>query len=87
MLGRQTAMCVPAKSVVIRDGRNYVFNIGNHPAGTIVRQHEVQVGQVRGNEAQILSGIVKGDRMVAMGAGFLNDGDIVRVSAEKGGEK
>jgi RND family efflux transporter MFP subunit len=87
MIGQQTAMNVPAKSVVIRDGRNYVFNIRNHPSGGIVRQHEVQVGQIRGNEAQILSGIAKGDRMVVMGAGFLNDGDIVRVSPEKGGEK
>lgn len=87
MIGQQTAMSVPAKSVVIRDGRNYVFNISNHTSGASVRQHEVQVGQIRGNEAQILSGIAKGDRMVVMGAGFLNDGDIVRVSPEKGDEK
>jgi RND family efflux transporter MFP subunit len=87
MIGQQTAMNVPSKSVVIRDGRNYVFNIGNHASGAIVRQREVQVGQIRGSEAQILSGISKGDRMVVMGAGFLNDGDIVRVSAEKGSEK
>ena len=87
MLGQHTAMSVPARSIVIRDGRNYVFNISNHASAAIVHQCEVHVGQIRGNEAQILSGISKGDRMVVMGAGFLNDGDIVRVSADKGGEK
>ena len=87
MLGQHTGMSVPARSVVIRDGRNYVFNINNHASGAIVHQQEVHVGQIRGNEAQILSGVSKGDRLVVMGAGFLNDGDIVRVSADKGGEK
>ncbi len=87
MLGKQTAMNVPAKSLVIRDGRNYVFNIGNHPSGGVVRQQEVAVGQIRGSEAQILSGVAKGDRMVLMGAGFLNDGDIVRVASDIGGGK
>lgn len=78
-LHQQTALSVPAKSVIIRDGRNYVFGIRNHASGAMVRQHEVQVGRIRGNKAQILSGIAKGDCIVLIGAGFLNDGDIVRV--------
>lgn len=86
MLGQKTALSVPAKSVVIRDGRNYVFRISNHASGEMVSQQEVRVVQIRGNEAQILSGISKGDRIVCKGAGFLNDGDIVRVSSGKGGE-
>lgn len=87
-LGEQASLSVPAKSLVIRDGRNYVFIINDHiSGGTIVSQREVQVGQIRGNEAQILSGISKGDRIVLQGAGFLNDGDIVRIATEKEGEQ
>lgn len=87
MLGQQTALSVPAKSVVIRDGHNYVFIIHNHTSGgMVVHRQEVQVGRIRGNDAQILSGISKGDQLAVMGAGFLNDEDIVRVSPEKGGE-
>ena len=87
VVDRRTALSVPAKSVVIRDGHNYVFIISNDVRSTTVSMRKVQVGQIRGREAQILSGISKGDRIVLQGAGFLNDGDIVRISLEKGGEK
>jgi RND family efflux transporter MFP subunit len=85
ILGKQTSLSIPVKSIVIRDGHNYIFSLENHMSGKIVRQHEVRVGQIRGDEAQILSGIIRGDHIVESGAGFLNDGDIVRVSPEKGG--
>jgi RND family efflux transporter MFP subunit len=84
-LGEKASLTIPAKSVVIRDGRNYVFVILNGDSGETVRQREVKVGQIRGNDAQILSGISKEDRIVYQGAGFLNDGDIVRIAPEKGG--
>lgn len=88
ILGEKSSLSVPAKSLVVRDGRNYVFIINDHiSGGSIVSQREVQVGQIKGNEAQILSGISKGERIVLQGAGFLNDGDIVRVATEKGGKQ
>ncbi|QAR32646.1 efflux RND transporter periplasmic adaptor subunit [Geovibrio thiophilus] len=86
-LGKRTALKVPAKSVVIRDGHSYVFSIISNASGAAVSRHEVMLGQTRGNEAQILSGLSKGMRIVLQGAGFLNDGDIVRISAEKGGRE
>lgn len=79
-LRHQASLSVPARSVVIRDGRNYVFSINDQAT---VSRHEVRVGQRRGGEAQILSGLSKGDRIVVLGAGFLNDGDMVRVSTGK----
>ncbi|PPD53293.1 MAG: efflux transporter periplasmic adaptor subunit [Methylotenera sp.] len=87
ILGKQAALNVPAKSIVIRDGHNYVFIIRNNTSGETVSQREIKVGQIRGDETQILSGISVGDRIVLQGAGFLNDSDIVRVSHEKSGEK
>ena len=86
-LSQQTGLTIPAKSVVIRDGRNYVFSINNHAAGATVSQREVQVGQIRGDESQILSGISEGDHIVLQGAGFLNDGDIVRFPMVNGGQE
>lgn len=83
-LGKQTALSVPAKSVVIRDGHNYVFVISNDASGAKASMREVQVGQIQGGVAQILSGISVGERIVAQGAGFLHDGDSVRVSSRKG---
>ena len=85
-LGQTIALSVPAKSVVLRDGRHYVFILNAHRAGATVTRHEVQVGQIRGDEAQILSGLSKGARIVWHGAGFLNDGDTVRVVPAKGGQ-
>ncbi len=86
-LGKQTALSVPAKSVVIRDGHAYVFVISNDDSGTTVNMQDVHVGQIQGGKAQILSGISPGERIVAQGAGFLNDGDSVRVSSPKGDKK
>lgn len=86
ILGQTKALGVPAKSIVIRDGRNYVFTIDEHAAGNKtarVSQQEVELGQIRGEEAQILSGLSKGNKIVLQGAGFLNDGDIVRIAAGK----
>jgi RND family efflux transporter MFP subunit len=87
ILGKQTALSVPAKSVVMRDGHNYVFVVHNAASRATVSKQEVQAGQIQDNKAQILSGISKGARVVLQGAGFLNDGDIVRVSSGKGSEE
>lgn len=84
-LGEKISLTVPAKSVVIRDGRNYVFVLLNRDTSVSVSQREVQVGQIHDNDAQILSGISKDDRIVFQGAGFLNDGDIVRIAPSTGG--
>lgn len=84
-LGQQTTLSVPAKSVVVHDGRSYVFRIQPHASGATVSQQAVQVGQTRGGKTQILSGLDKGARIVAQGAGFLSDGDRVQLAAGQGG--
>lgn len=87
ILGKQTALKIPAKSVVLSDGHNSVFIIHKDASGATVNRQKVQVGQIKENHVQILSGISKSDRIVLEGAGFLNDGDIVRVTTEKGAEE
>nr|WP_166941871.1 efflux RND transporter periplasmic adaptor subunit [Sphingopyxis panaciterrae] len=78
-MAEKAAIIVPAQSVVIRDGRNYVLKLARPEAAPRVSLQRVTVGRRRGDEVEIVSGLVEGARVVVQGAGFLNDGDIVRL--------
>jgi hypothetical protein len=62
--------------VLVRDGFAYVFRL---QAGDRVAQTRVAVGQRLGDRIEILGGIDGRTRVVESGAGFLADGDLVRV--------
>jgi len=74
------ALVVPAQSVVVRDGRNYVFKVADGSATPRLRMQLVTPGRRQGDEVEILQGISESDRVVAQGAGFLGDNDIVRLA-------
>lgn len=46
-----------------------------------VKQQAVTTGRSRGNDVEITAGLNDGARVIMQGAGFLNDGDSVRVVA------
>jgi len=75
-LGRARAMSLPQSAVVLRDGYAYVFRLEGENK---VAQTKVTVGQRVGDQLEIASGIAPETRVVASGAGFLTDGDWVRV--------
>lgn len=77
-LGRERAMSLPQSAVLLRDGFAYVFRLD---AQNTVAQTKVAVGQRLGDQIEIVSGITADTRVVASGAGFLADGDRVRVVA------
>ena len=78
-LGTSSAMTVPQQSVVVRDGFSYVFVL---TADSHVSQIKVQVGRRLEDRIEVLSGLQPDAELVASGAGFLNDGDLVsKVSA------
>jgi len=79
VIGKSDATVVPAESVTIRDGRSYVLKLMDDGAMPRVALQQVAVGRRRGSELQIVNGVGGGDRLVVNGAGFLNDGDLVRV--------
>jgi RND family efflux transporter MFP subunit len=83
ILGKNDATVVPAECVTIRDGRSYVLKLMDEGSTPRVTLQQVTVGRHRGSELQIVKGVEGGDRLVVDGAGFLNDGDVVRV-AESG---
>jgi HlyD family secretion protein len=75
-LGQSTALTVPAQSVVVRDGHNYVFVIG---ADNKAVQRKVDTGRRVGERVEVLNGLKPEESVAVQGAGFLNDADLVKV--------
>jgi RND family efflux transporter MFP subunit len=75
-LGATPAMTVPQAAVVVRDGFSYVYRLN---PDSRVSQVKVQTGRLLGDQLEIVSGLAPDARIVAAGAGFLNDGDLVRL--------
>jgi RND family efflux transporter MFP subunit len=80
ILGESAALVVPAESVVIRDGRSYVLVLANEGAESSVSLRAATVGRREGDEVEITAGITGAERVVAKGAGFLDEGDVVRLA-------
>jgi len=73
------ALVIPAQSIVIRDGHAYVLKISSDGSNTVTRVAVVS-GRRQGSEIEVVSGVAPGEELVVLGAGFLNDGDVVRVA-------
>ena len=73
--GIAQAMVVPFAAVVLRDGFPTVFTVD---AQSIVHQKRVQTAARAGNLVEV-EGLGDGTQVVVEGAGFLSDGDRVRV--------
>lgn len=74
-LGTSGALTVPQQAIAVRDGFSYVFRLN---ADQRVSQIKVQPGRRLTDRIEILSGITGDTTIVVNGAGFLNDGDLVR---------
>ena len=79
-LGQTTALVIPAQSVVLRDGRNYALKLADSSATPRLARQEVTIGRRQGSDIEIVKGLSESDRVVAAGAGFLNDNDVVRLA-------
>ena len=74
-----TSITIPTSALINRDGYNYVMRLG---ADNRVIQTKVNVMDYHNqNESYvpIQSGIGLNDKIVTLGSGFLNDGDLVKV--------
>ena len=78
-LGEATTLVVPQSALALREGFSYVFRLESDQR---VTQLKVQTGRSSGDKVEIVSGLEGGETLVASGAGFLNDGDRVRISAD-----
>lgn len=75
-LGSSAALVLPRAAVVRRDGYSYVFGVDADGRTTRKR---IEVGRLVGDRLEVLSGVDEGERVVERGAGFLSEGDRVRV--------
>jgi HlyD family secretion protein len=75
-IGRAPALTVSQAAVVLREGFSYVFRVG---ADSRVSQVKVEAGRRVGDRVEIRSGLDAQSVVVTSGAGFLADGDLVRV--------
>lgn len=75
LIGNAKAIIAPADTLVIKDGKTWVFRVKNNSAEQVL----VTLGRRVGQEIEILSGVNAGDVLVWEGAGFLNDGDKIAV--------
>ena len=78
-IGSASALTLPLAAVSLRDGFSYVFVLG---AGDRVSQVKVQIGRRSGERVEILGALTGNEKVVAGGAAFLADGDLVRVVAK-----
>lgn len=77
LIGASQALTVPAQSIVVRDGHNYVFVVGTESK---VSQRKVEAGRRAGDRVEVLQGLQADETVAVQGAGFLNEGDLVKVS-------
>lgn len=75
-IGKSPARILPLAAVTVRDGFSYIFVMGTDNK---VTQKRIEVGRFFSDGVEVLDGIGPADAVVAQGAGFLRDGDQVRV--------
>jgi multidrug efflux pump subunit AcrA (membrane-fusion protein) len=81
LLGHAEALTLPQSSVVMRDGFSYVYQLGKDDK---VIQTKVTLGRRVGERIEVASGadgITPAMILIEKGAGFLADGDTVRVAS------
>jgi RND family efflux transporter MFP subunit len=75
-LGANEVMTLPQGAVQLREGFHYVMRVG---LDSRVILSKVSVGRRIGDRVEIVDGLAAADRVVASGAAFLADRDLVRV--------
>lgn len=77
LLGRVQSLALPEAAVTMRDGHAYVYAVG---ADGIARQQRIETGVRRDGLVEVVGGVGTDTRVVATGAGFVKDGDLVRIA-------
>lgn len=77
-LAQGEALTVPQEAVVMRDGFAHVLRLSDDQRVQLVR---VETGRIDLGRIEIKKGLDASHSVAVRGAGFLNDGDLVQVSA------
>lgn len=85
VFGNTPALTLPQSALVMRDGFTWVFLLGSRESeGHRVQLVKVETGRQEGERVEILKQLPPGAQAVVQGAGFLQDGDLVKVVAPQG---
>jgi HlyD family secretion protein len=72
-------LIIPAKSIINTDGTEHVFVLDKD----IARSQPVITGTRSGNMVEVVSGLKEPDRIIGEGAGFISDGDKVKIASNQ----
>lgn len=78
-LGRAPALTLPQTAIVLREGFATLFRLEGEDR---VAQAKVTLGRRKGDRVEVVSGLQAGMRVVESGAGFLADGDAVKIASD-----
>ena len=73
------ALAIPESSVLTRDGYPFVYVVG---ADEVARIAKIQTGARQRGLVEVTTGLAPDARVVGTGAGFVKDGDLVRVAPD-----
>jgi RND family efflux transporter MFP subunit len=74
-LGSVQVLSVPQQALVVRDGFSYIFYV----VSDRVTGLKIKTGRREGDRVEVLEGLKPDMQIVASGAAFLNNGDLVKV--------
>ncbi|TBR11490.1 MAG: efflux RND transporter periplasmic adaptor subunit [Lysobacter sp.] len=83
---RKPAALVPNGAITDRDGRSIVFVVEGDAGNEKVKRHEVTPGRTLGDDREVLSGLVGGERVVVNPPEKLADGARVRIAKDAAGD-
>jgi RND family efflux transporter MFP subunit len=76
--GNADVLIMPQNAIVYFQNSPSVFVVG---PDSHVHLHKVTTGARQGDDVVVIGGVSEGDRVVTTGAGFLNEGDLVKLAA------
>ncbi len=77
LINNAQALSLPESSVLTRDGYPYVYTVG---ADQVARLTKIETGARQQGLVEVSAGLKPEARVIGTGAGFVKDGDLVRVA-------
>ena len=74
-----SALCVPVNVVQEVNGEKIVYVAENDGKQTVARKRVVKIDGVYDNLAQVISGLIAGDKVITVGYQGLNDGEFIKI--------
>jgi RND family efflux transporter MFP subunit len=79
LVGNGTALAVPENAVFMRDGYAFVYVVGHDQVARLTR---IQTGERQRGLVEVTGGLQPELKVVTTGAGFVKDGDLVRIAPD-----